>query len=173
MTGRFSIRLAKPSDAPHLPEVERSAGKAFRSVAGLEWVADSAVLSEDEHLYWMKKASLWIAENQKQKLCGFLVAEPFKTELRILELSVRFSEQRAGIGRQLMTTAKEYALKNGLDSLTLTTFRNLKFNEKFYAGLGFQTLDPDALPEHLQATLDQEAIEGLPRERRCAMRKVL
>jgi hypothetical protein len=42
-----------------------------------------------------------------------------------------------------------YPAWNGLPALTLTTFRDLSFNEHFYQKLGYKTLDEAELPERL------------------------
>ena len=169
----FRIRQAKPSDASFLPEIEKSAGKAFKSVPGLEWVADEEVWSAEDHRDWMKRAAIWVAENEEQQLCAFLIAERFDPELHIWEVAVSVDEQGAGLGRRLLGTAETHARKEGLRTITLTTFRDLKFNESFYTGLGFRRLNSDAVSKRLQRALDNEAAEGLPIEKRCAMMKTL
>ncbi len=57
--------------------------------------------------------------------------------------------------------------------MTLTTFRELAWNERFYRKLGFETLEADALDARLLRTLAKEVACGLPAERRCAMRLTL
>ena len=69
-----------------------------------------------------------------------------------------------------MDAAISYATAKGTTAVTLTTFRDLVFNEKFYQKLGFQTLGTDELTPRLQDILGSEAENGLPAERRCAMR---
>ncbi|CPQ40710.1 acetyltransferase [Bordetella pertussis] len=59
----------------------------------------------------------------------------------------------------------------GLPAITLTTFRDLPWNQPFYARLGFATLQADGLNVRLQAILAREASLGLPAARRCAMRR--
>ncbi|MEL6876231.1 MAG: GNAT family N-acetyltransferase, partial [Pseudomonadota bacterium] len=61
----------------------------------------------------------------------------------------------------------------GLQDLTLTTFRDVVFNEQFYHRLGYQTLHADQLSPRLQKVLENEEAEGLPADKRCAMRKRL
>lgn len=169
----WEIRRAVPADAPFLPDVEISAGIAFLSVPGLEWVADDEVWSAEEHREWMDRATVWIAHDENGKPGAFLITEIFETELHIWEISVHHDGQGQGLGRRLMMVADDYARSKGMKALTLTTFRDLKFNEGFYANLGFETLDSDRISDRLQKALAHEADEGLPLEKRCAMRKVI
>ena len=45
----FIVRKTQFSDVVELPHVERSAGKAFKSIPDLSWIADDSVMSVDEH----------------------------------------------------------------------------------------------------------------------------
>ena len=170
MVTPVKIRRAVAEDAQFLPDIERSAGKAFQSIAGLEWISSDEVWSAAEHLDWMARALTWVAESDQGELAGFLIAETIVDILHIWEVSVHSDVQGQGIGRQLVQTAQRHGRETGLSALTLTTFRELKFNEQFYAGLGFQTLETDQLSDRLAGILDKEAEEGLPRARRCAMK---
>ena len=60
-----------------------------------------------------------------------------------------------------------------MPALTLTTFRDLSFNEHFYQKLGYKTLDEAELPERLADILKSEIEYGLPGDRRYAMRLAL
>lgn len=173
MSAKWNIRRATPDDAPFLPEIEISGGTAFRSVPGLEWVADDEVWSAAEHLDWMDKAAVWVAENDQGKLVAFLIAEEFEDALHIWEITVHHAEQGHGLGRQLLDVAEDHARNVGLNALTLTTFRDLAFNEQFYSKMGYQTLHADQLSQRLRIALAREAEEGLPADKRCAMRKII
>ncbi len=100
---------------------------------------------------------------------GFLSSETMARELHVWSLQVRSDYQKRGIGRSLLEAAIDYARDCGLTRLTLTTFRDLAFNEGFYASMGFQRLEGSDVPERLAKELQNEAEQGLPIERRCAM----
>lgn len=153
-----------------LPDIEISAGKAFQSIPGLEWISSDEVWSAAEHLDWMARGRTWVAESDQGPLVGFLIAEVFGDALHIWEISVHSDVQGQGIGRQLIDVAQRHGQETGLSALTLTTFREVQFNEPFYARLGFHTLETDQMPDRLARILDKEVEEGLPRARRCAMK---
>lgn len=165
------IRKAIAEDAPLLPALERSAAEAFRTVPGLEWLADDGVMSADHHAVYVDEGTVWVAESGGD-IVGFITTrlEFDENSLHIIELSVASDQQGQGLGRKLVQAAIQYALGEDLVGLTLTTFRDLPFNEKFYQKVGFQTLETDALTPRLRVILQEEPENGLPADRRCAMR---
>jgi len=168
MSGIF-IRLATDKDATNLPDIEQSAGKAFLAIPGLEWIADDEVISAEHHQIYIDEGTVWVALSGKRRI-GFVTTARYEDALHILELAVESGHQGHGVGRRLLEKAKDYALENGLPALTLTTFRDLPFNELFYHKLGYRTLEAADLSERLADILETEIDNGLPGDRRCAMR---
>ena len=166
------IRLTVADDVALLPPIERSAGLAFKSVHQLEWLADDTVMDEAEHQRLLELGASWVIE-QGRALRGFLCAEAFADELHIWELAVELEFQGRGLGRRLLDTAEHHARSTGLEAMTLTTFVDVAFNAPFYVRLGYERLVESALTPRLVSLLAAEADHGLPRERRCAMRKPL
>lgn len=101
---------------------------------------------------------------------GFMSAEQADGNLHIWELAVDDNHQRRGIGRRLIERARGWAGERDLSALTLTTFRDVPWNEPFYRSLGFTIVLPEQLTDMLRDVLRHEAEAGLPPERRCAMR---
>lgn len=67
----------------------------------------------------------------------------------------------------MLTTAADWARANGLQALSLTTFRNVPWNAPFYASFGFREWSAAEAPPSIQASLAAETAKGL--ENRCAM----
>ncbi|MEO9634440.1 MAG: GNAT family N-acetyltransferase [Parasphingorhabdus sp.] len=164
----ISIRLATSQDAALLPDIERSAGKAFLSVPGLEWIASDAVMSARAHQIFIDEDTVWVATLDGGCI-GFVTTAIYDDALHILELAVADGYQGQGIGRRLMDRAHQHAAEFGFQAVTLTTFRDLAFNEGFYLKLGYQTLEETEIPERLAMILQSEIEKGLPGDRRCAM----
>jgi GNAT superfamily N-acetyltransferase len=165
----ISIRLARPSDAQGLPDVERDAGRSFLTIPDLAWIASDTVTSADEHLSRIVQGTIWVAEHASAGVIGFLNAEVTGPELHIWETAVRGEFQQRGIGARLLDAALDHARAAGLAALSLTTFRDVAWNAPFYARNGFAIVEGDALDERLASLLRQEASWGMPR--RCAMRR--
>ncbi len=162
------IRLATPEDAPLLPDIERSAGHLFRQIPGLEWIAEDHVMTVDQHFPAIVAQSAWVACEGKAPV-GFLSAERTVDILHICEVSVLASVMGRGIGRRLIEAAIGAARASGLSALTLTTFRDVPWNESYYQRLGFETVAAHDLDQRLAAILADEVSAGLPGDRRCAM----
>lgn len=166
----WSIRPAEPADAPSLPAIERSAGEAFRHIPELAWIADDTVQSEERHLQLMEGGTAWVAVDAMDAPVGFLGGEVLDGNLHIWELTVASNHQQRGIGRGLLHRAKDWAALRNLAAITLTTFRDVPWNEPFYRSEGFATLLRGELSQTLREMLASEIAAGLPAERRCAMR---
>lgn len=168
-----TIRRTLPDDAPLLPAIERSAGEAFRTVPALAWIADDDVMPEARHRALIEAGFAWVAVDAGDHPIGFLSGEPLDDALHILEISVSRPNQGRGIGRRLIEHAREAAIEAGMAAMTLTTFRNVPWNEPFYRTLGFRTLEAGEMPAALRRILAEEIEAGLPGDMRCAMRCAL
>lgn len=170
----FHIRLTAAADTVHLPAVERSSAESFLTIDDLAWLATDSVLSVAEHRRFAAAGASWVAIAGAGASAGvpvgFLCAETAGPELHVWELAVHAAWQRRGLGRRLLQAAIDRARSEGLGAVTLTTFREVPWNEPFYRSLGFETLGP-APGERLAALLRRETERGLPR--RCAMRLTL
>ena len=167
----ISIRPTRLDETGLLPEVERSAGEAFRDIPDLAWVADDEVTGPREHHRLASLGTSWVAVSDDQ-LLGFACAERFGHDLHVWIIAVRREAQGQGLGTRLMHTVLEYAFDSGAARVTLTTFRGVLFNEPFYQRLGFMVVPSGGLDERLRRTLAAEAAAGFPAERRCAMQRL-
>lgn len=145
----WSLRLARPADAAAMPDI----------------TPDSPRTAEDYARLIRKGHSL--VSHVGDALAGVLLAEPFRRELHIWELSVRPAYRRRGIGRGLVRAALIDARNTGVKALTLTTDR--EDGAPFFAQLGFEEVT--ALDAHIRLAgeLAVEVDNGLAPERRCAM----
>ena len=164
----FSIRLARAGDADALPAIELAAGKLFETVEGLAGVAGMNAIPADEQRRLIRKGHSLVA-GADGRIVGFLSTEPFRRELHIREFSVHPDHQGQGIGAVLLRAVAIDARNSGFSAITLTTFADVPWNGPFYARHGFEAVtDFDAHPR-LNAAIEQEVQDGLPRERRIAM----
>jgi GNAT superfamily N-acetyltransferase len=164
------IRKIDASDITQLIEIEKSATQAFLNIPELAWLADSSLLSIDDHIQLISKAYGFVSVNPENQVTGFLYAEKHVQDLYIIELDVDGAFQKQGIGRKLLEHTIDFARKYDFSSVTLTTFNDVIWNRPFYEKLGFQKLDATDLPDYLHKKILHEVECGFPRESRCAMR---
>jgi GNAT superfamily N-acetyltransferase len=166
----FDVRRASLADAATLPAIERSAAQLFRLDPPLAWLADADVPDAARHRQAIEQAYVWVAENSEGQLTGFVRAVDIDQHLHIEELSVSQAFQGQGTGRALVAAVIEQARAIRLNSVTLTTFRDLPWNAPFYQRMGFVELTLAQADRHLRDALQAEITHGFPPERRCAMR---
>lgn len=166
----MKIRPTSIRDIEHLPDIEQSAGLRFRDAPGLEWLANGENRSLAFHREMVATGACLVAVDEHDAPRAFLCAQPRGKVLHVWELAVALALQGRGIGRALLERSFEDARERGIDAVTLTTFRDLPWNEKFYARLGFRTLAQEELDDTLAEILRAEVAKGLPAHRRCAMR---
>jgi GNAT superfamily N-acetyltransferase len=126
-------------------------------------------MSAEEHLQYVIEETSWVGEVEHQVI-GFLCAHEMDRDLHIEELAVRQEWQGQGIGRRLLQTVVEYARRNGFRSVTLTTFREVAWNEPFYRSMGFEIIPAEKMDPQLEEILCAEIARGFAADKRCAMR---
>src|SRR5690606_12878830 len=134
------IRKTTNQDTPLLPEIERSSGELFRQYPGLQWIADDDVQSEAQHQAFVAEGVALVAELEGA-VVGFLTGSLEPDALHIWQIAVGRTHQRRGIGRKLIEAAQQLAVDHAPIALTLTTFRDVPWNEPYYQKLGIKTLD--------------------------------
>jgi GNAT superfamily N-acetyltransferase len=165
------LRRATPADAAIFPELEQSAGLAFRADREIAWLADAANLPAERYREIVAEGWSWIAEGAAAEPVAFAAATLEGEELHLWELNVHIDHQRRGIGRALLQRLLAEAVSAAIPAMTLTTFRDLPWNAPFYRSMGFDLVGPGQLDPRLAGLLAGEARKGLPADRRCAMRR--
>ncbi len=168
----WSIRLARPDDASHLPDVELAAGKLFETIPALAGIAGGHAIPPRRHRKLIANGHCLVAVSG-DRIAGFLASESFGRELHIVELSVHPDFQEQGIGSGLMRGCQINAHNSGFSALTLTTFRDVPWNGPFYERLGFAEVGELDSHARLRGEIAKEVSHGLPEEGRVAMIRFL
>lgn len=169
----FRIRKTVTADIASLQAIECSADSAFETIPALAWVASDGVQPEDLHRRLCEQGYSAVVVNNDDIPVGFINGEYTVDVLHILGVAVMRDCQGMGLGKMLMAEAIHHAREKQLAGLTLTTFRNVPWNQPFYGRLGFQVISDAEMPERLARLLDEEAAHGFARDSRCAMRLAL
>ena len=162
-----TVRLAQTADLAFLNEIERAAASRFAGMglADLDDALDLELLREGQ-----AAGRLWVADHAGA-VVGFALATVVDGEGFLREIDVVESHGRRGIGGALFEAVCAWARTEGHRDLTLTTFRDVPWNEPWYARLGFRFVPEAARGPELQAIVAREAQEGLTR--RTVMRLAL
>ncbi len=162
-----------PASREHLaalPEIERAAGRMFEG-----WDVPEQVMLDmtpaEEFREACEGGQLLVALSADGEVVGFALVYEHGGEAHLEEVDVHPDHGRRGIGAQLVRSVCDLASEKGLPAVTLTTFRDVPWNEPFYRRLGFDEIPDGELSEDLRAILAEEAERGLDPARRVVMRR--
>jgi GNAT superfamily N-acetyltransferase len=165
----YRIRAERPESVARLAEVEAAAAAMFDEADLPAELRDEgmplAVLARAA-----REGRLWTAETSDGTAVGFALATSVDDEAHLRQIDVHPDHGRRGLGRALVARVVDWARDQGLDAVTLTTFRHVAWNAPFYARLGFEELTAASAGPQLRALLDEEARDGLDPAKRVAMR---
>lgn len=163
-----SIRPARASDAPRLQQVEVATHSQFRAI-GHDNVADDPPDSIEVLTSYAESGRSWVAVDGEGEAIGYALVSTVDKAAHIDQITVHPAHQGRGVGKALLEQAKQWARRNELPAMTLTTFSEVPWNRPLYEHLGFRVLGPDEVGTGLRAIQDHEAEKGFGPEGRVAM----
>ena len=168
MRSTYRITEASETDLAFLPAIELAAARLLVGHAPDEALSDTTDL--DRFREALAGGRLWVALIGETPV-GFvhIILLPSGAP-HLEEIDVHPSYGRRGIGTRLVTTACAWAARHGHPAITLTTFREVPFNMRFYAACGFQEVPQSELDQELAELVSHETRRGLAPERRVVMR---
>ncbi|MDT7790555.1 MAG: hypothetical protein QOF58_8974 [Pseudonocardiales bacterium] len=151
------IRLAQPAELPYLQEIEDASGELFREI-GMPEIADDDPMS----LEVLAESEVWVAVDVQGVPVAFVATGDVDGAVHVHQVSVHPSHARQGIGAALI----EHVTRPGR-AVTLTTFRDVPWNQPYYERLGFRVVTET--PPGLAEIMREEASRGLDPATRVAM----
>lgn len=164
------IRAAGRSDVEHFPGIERAAGAAFRTV-GMDAVADDDPLPPETLEHYRRSGRAWVAVDGADRTVGYLLLDLLDGAGHVEQVTVHPDARGQRLGAALLDAAQDWSARHASGALTLTTFADVPWNAPYYRRLGFAEVEADARTPGLQAVVDHEAVLGLARWARVAMRR--
>lgn len=151
------IRLAQPAELPYLQEIENVSGESFRDI-GMPEIADDDPMSLED----LAEHEVRVAVGEDGVPVAFIAIGEVDGAIHIHQVSVHPSHARQGIGAALI----EHVRRSG-HAVTLTTFRDVPWNQPYYERLGFRAVT-DVSPG-VAEIMREEASRGLDPANRVAM----
>ena len=169
MPDEYRITLARRKDLPLLAHIERSAASLLAGHAPASVLEETT--SEEELESARQFGRLWVALEGDTPV-GFARVDVRESGAAHLEeIDVLPEHGRRGLGTRLVTTVCAWAASEGYHAVTLTTFRDVRWNMPFYAGLGFEVIPRHELSLSLLSVVRAETRRGLDPFKRVAMRR--
>jgi GNAT superfamily N-acetyltransferase len=163
------IRAARGDDLPRLREIERAADEIFR--VGMDAIADGEPATPEALAAYERAGRAWVSVDDEDRPVAFFVVDVIDRAAHIEQVSVLPQFARQGIGATLIDIAMGWATRQGLEAMTLMTFRDVPWNRPYYERLGFRIVDEAQLTGGLRELQAREAALGLNRWPRVAMRR--
>lgn len=168
----YSIRLARPEEVEQIREIEDDAGAIFSGLGLIDETLDMSFPVEDlRHLVEM--GQVWVACAEDARLVGMVIASVQEGAVYVEEMDVLPAHGRRGLGARLLGSVCNWAESQGYPAVTLSTFREVRWNGPFYRKHGFVELPEAAWTPRMLAIREQEARHGLQIAARVFMRRDL
>ena len=168
MADGFDIRPAVTPDLAEIPKIELAAATLF-SEADLPQNLRHKVTAAAELRSAKRNGRLWVAVVDA-RITGFAMANIVDGQAYLDELDVLPEFGRRGIGKRLVGEVVRWARQHRFATLSLVTFRHLRWNAPFYEKLGFMRLAAAEHGPELAGLIAEEAHAGIDRRKRVAMR---
>ncbi|HEX5615605.1 MAG TPA: GNAT family N-acetyltransferase [Acidimicrobiia bacterium] len=163
----MKVRSPTSDELPRLQEIEVAAGVAFAEI-GLGDVAAADPFTIDELEAYRRAGRIWVLDDEGT-VAGYAVVDVLDDRAHLEQVSLHPEWGRRGLGRRLVEHVCGWAAQQGMDAVTLTTFRDVPWNAPLYERYGFSVLVDDALGPQLRARRAREADDGLDLELRVCM----
>lgn len=170
MTG-FVIRNAGETDIERLLDVERRAAALLLGHGAHDLLAMHSLSPQDLHDGIMQ-GILHVADVEGH-VVGFALCGQVDGCAHLFEMDVVPGHGRRGIGSALLESVCVAAAARGLESITLSTLRDVPWNAPFYAARGFVEMDESQWGPQLAVIVENERMMGFSMQLRVVMRREL
>ena len=164
------IRPLRREDFESARAIEWAAGEQFRGV-GLDYVAEHGPATAEELAVYAEAGRGWVALDDDQRPIGYVVVDVVDGNAHIEQVSVRPDHQGKGVGRALVERVCDSARDTDRPWVTLTTFRDVAWNQPLYEHLGFEVASAEEIGPEFAALVRHEARLWLAPETRVCMRR--
>lgn len=167
----YMIRLAEKGDLSSLPAVETAAASIF-SVTGYDYLTwENTPMMAFENA--QEHGHLWVIVDQSAEVVGFAMVSIAGQRMHLEEIDIHPDHNRQGLGGGLINFLCDWAKANGLNQVSLSTFREVPWNAPYYTRLGFTIIPKSEWIEEYFKIQKHEAHIGLPVDDRVIMQKSL
>jgi ribosomal protein S18 acetylase RimI-like enzyme len=135
----LEVRIV-PLEARHLPGFLALVSDTLREFG---FVPDSDLdpdLDEPDRYY----AALWVAELDGKVVGSVALRDLSDGELQLKRMYLRPSQRGRGLGKQLLTTALDWARASGADTIQLDTSERMQAAQGLYEAYGFRRVPGEA-----------------------------
>jgi GNAT superfamily N-acetyltransferase len=168
----YSIRVARPEEVPRLTQIEALAGTIFSGLGLIDEALDVS-FPLDDLARLVGEGQVWVACTANDVAVGMVIASARDGVAYVEEMDVLPEHGGRGLGARLLARVCAWAQAHGHGAVTLSTFRDVRWNGPFYRKHGFRDLQPAQWTPGMHAIREKEARHGLRVDARVFMRREL
>lgn len=165
------VRPMRADDIERVQEIERDAGLLFVPL-GMPGVADDDPPDRDQLAEYVDAERGWVVDPPPD-VAAYVLVDLVDGAAHIEQVTVATRYARRRLGALLIDHVAGWARRHGIETMTLTTFREVPWNRPYYARLGFDDVAEQDVGPELAAVLAHERDHGLWRWPRVVMAKSL
>ncbi len=122
---------------------------------------------------YQREARAWVATDSNNEPVAYILVDDVDRHAHIEQVTVHPTHARQGLGRLLIEEVARWAVTQGLDGMTLTTFEEVPWNAPYYTRLGFVRVPASQWSQRMCRIVQKEGANGLDAWPRVVMKKVL
>ena len=146
------LRPAEPDDIERLQRLDESARRRYQAWPELSFAATVPAIGAERFAAGDTVVAVWDGEP-----VGFILMQTLDGLLYVANISVASGASGRGVGRRLIATAEERALRLRLPAVTLTTFKAPPWNGPWFRSHGFVVMPEDRIGPGLRSVLTRHA----------------
>lgn len=163
----LTFEQGRKSDFTILQNIQLAAGRLFHNI-GMSHIAESPPTDIEAFLATKAHSSVLVARLGPD-IVGFALTYCERTNCHLEQMSVAPEYARRGIGSEILQHQIERCRQRCMSRMTLSTFRNVPWNEPFYRNAGFRAIPASGLTGYLKAAWQAENAFGLDMTQRTMM----
>ncbi|HET8725876.1 MAG TPA: GNAT family N-acetyltransferase [Alphaproteobacteria bacterium] len=156
----YRIRPGLIGEIEALRDIERLAAERFAAL-GMDDIAASEPTPADLLAKRIRQGRNFVAADAGDQPVGSAIFSVVDGCAHVEQLDVLPAHAGRRLGARLIDRVADWAVGQGLGTLTLTTFATVPWNGPYYGRLGFAPVDPADLGSGLAAIRDAERERGL------------
>lgn len=150
--GKVSIRPALPSEVEQLRMIDKEARKRYLSLKGFERFAASPPINAERF-----EGGETLVAHRLGAAIGFVFLQIVDDALYVANVSVLPDASGQGVGRYLLRATERRAREISVPAVTLTTFKEPRWNGPWFRAIGFEPIPEDRIGSGLRSILDRHA----------------
>jgi len=150
----FDLRVSQHSDLESLQRLSARALHRYKSIPSLAHVAENPPLGADR----FEACRVVVAANRRSgDIIGFTAMRLLDDFLYLDNISVEPGASGKGVGKSLLASVEAYAQVCQLHAISLTTFREPRWNGPWFRQHGFHPMLAERIGDGLRGVMDRQA----------------